>query len=44
MKFDFQFMGVNLFIILFCMVLGTWGDYPPGTAPTRKVNHSNLLT
>ena len=44
MKFDFQFMGVNLFIILFCMVLGTWGDYPSGTEPTRKVNHSKLLT
>jgi len=37
-------MRLNLLLIVFCMVLGTWGDYPPGTEPTRKVNHSKLLT
>tara|TARA_R100000231_G_scaffold129755_1_gene101237 strand:+ start:232 stop:345 length:114 start_codon:yes stop_codon:yes gene_type:complete len=37
-------MRLNLLLIVFCMVLGIWGDYPPGTEPTRKVNHSKLLT
>lgn len=37
-------MKFNLLLILLCMVLATWGDYPPGTEPTRKVNQINLLT
>ena len=43
MRFDLKFMGFNLFIILLCMVLGTWGDYPPGTEPTRNVNQTYQL-
>jgi len=43
MSKDLKFMGFNLFIILFCIVLGSWGDYPPGTEPTRKVNQTYQL-
>jgi len=36
-------MKLNLFIILLCFVLSSWGNYPPGTEPTRKVNQTYQL-
>ena len=35
-------MFLRLLIIFLCFGLASWGDYPPGTEPTRKTNLTYL--